>query len=320
MTETRLYYPPSHTIETLRAVLSGNDTLEKLANELDVSPNTARNKIHDPQHLGLLKRVDETYEVTDEARRLIQLDDKSILEDRFQELPGVQKVLNQIEEKEITAEKIGRIISFETGSGAADEERFREYGQVYVRWIHHLDLGEVDGGTGSKHPLENDKGANNPRVPPQKVIEALRKLSDGDDRSELVGKMDYSERYVQKILTTCYAMDVAKTKPDGLYITDAGRTIITTSKGKQRELFRNKLLKIPLVRAYCSLVPPGEFRNLEIMEQVSEEYNMGWSDSTIRTRAKRLYQWLVFTKLAEEQQQGVLSPTEKMPQEKLTKP
>jgi hypothetical protein len=56
------------------------------------------------------------------------------------------------------------------------------------------------------------------------------------------------------------------------------------------------------------------------MKQVSEEYGLGWSEGTIRTRAKRLYQWLIFTNLVEEKKQGILEATEKIPQGNLQDP
>lgn len=122
---TRLYYPPNHTLNTLKAVISGSKTRKQIADELEISPNTAKNKIHDPVHLELLEKNGNKYEATDEARRLVQLQEDEILEERFLDLPGVKDVLNQLENGGVTAEEIGRIISFETGSGAADAERSR---------------------------------------------------------------------------------------------------------------------------------------------------------------------------------------------------
>lgn len=322
MAKTRLYYAPSHTIETLKAIISGNDTREKLADELGVTTNTVKNKVHDPRHLRLIEGENGSYTATDDARRLIQLEDEDVLESRFKELPGVEDVLEELEDGGITTEEVGRIISFETGSGASSAERFTEYGSVYARWIQYLDLGEVDDSTPEKnHPLVNERGANNPRVPPEKVIEALRYIDDVENCEEMADRLDYSDRYTQKILTTAYALDLArKERGGGFGITDSGRTVTTTSQGKQSEIIRDKLLEVPLVQAYCNRVPGGEFKNLEVMEQVSEEYSLGWSDGTIRTRAKRLYQWLLFTNLAEEKQQGILVPTEKMPRGNLPDP
>ena len=317
MSKTRLYKPPSHTLESLKAVISGNDTRGKLADELDLSASSVMNKTHDARHLGLIESKNGKYTATDDARRLVQLEEDDVLRSRFVELPGVEEVLNRLEDEELDVEDIGRIISFKTESGASDAERFAEYGRVYARWIHYLDLGEVaDSTTGSQNPLENPRGANNPRVRPQKVFDALRHISDVEDREELADRLDYSKRYTQKILVTAYALDLAR--PDrngGFSITNKGRTITTTSRGKQRELLRNELLEIPLVQAYCNRVPEGEFKNQEVMAQISEDYSLGWSEGTVQTRAKRLYQWLIFTGLAEEERQGYLVPTEKMPRD-----
>ena len=322
MSKPRLYRPPSHTLDTLRAIISGNRTTEQIADELGVKPNTAKNKIHDPLHLGLIEANDGTYEATDDARRLVQLEETEILKDQFVELPGVGDVLDRLENGGITTEEVGRIISFETESGAADTERFTEYGRVYARWIHHLGLGAVEDRTPeSQHPLENPRGANNPRVRPPKVIEALRVLDDVDTKAELADRLGYSERYTQKILGTCYALGLARAEQRGDFATTGtGRTLTTTSKGKQRELLRDTLLEVPLVRAYCNRVPDGEFTNRDVMAQVCKDYSLGWSEGTIDTRAKRLYRWLVFTGLTEEVTNGVLEPTEKMPRDDLRDP
>lgn len=319
---SRLYHPPDHTLETLEAIISGSTSRDKIADELGVTKKTANNKIHDPLHLGLLERNGEKIEATEAARRLVQLQDESVLEERFVELPGTDTVLERLENGGITEEDIGRIISFETNSGAAASETFKQYGRVYAQWIGRLGLGEVDGsGKKPRQPLENNRGANNPRVPPQKVLDCLRVMDEVETHEELAKRMDYSERYTQKILTTAYALGVARRKRGGgFFTTEGGRTVTTTSQGKQKELLRNKLLEIPLVQAYCNEVPSGEFKNKEVMKGVVKEYSLGWSDGTINTRAKRLYRWLIFTNLAEEKSPGVLETTEKIPRGNLPDP
>lgn len=317
----RLYYPPNHTVDTLKAVISGSQTTEKIAEDLDIGVRTVRNKLHDPLHLELIEKDDDKYEVTDEARRLVQLQDDDVLEERFVDLPGVQDVLSQIENGGLTVEELGRVISFKTESGAADEETFRRYGRVYAKWIHYLDLGEVaDTDSGTQHPLENDRGASDPRVPPQKVIEMLRVLDKVDTHEALADRLGYSEKETEKTLSTAYALEVARPEQGSFATTEAGRTVTSTSRGKQRELFRDKLLEIPLVQAYCNRVPSGEFEPTEVMEQVSEEYSMGWSDRTIQTKAWRLSPWLTFTELIYEREDGALEATEKMPRDDLSDP
>jgi len=322
VSETRLYYGPDHTLEALKAVISGNQTKNQIADELGITERTATNKLHDPRHLGLIDKTDERYKATEEARHLIQLQDNSILEERFRQLPGVEEVLTQVESGEANPEGIGRIISFETNSGAADSERFTDYGQIYARWIEYLKLGEVESSSpSSTSPISNDRGASNPKVPAEKVIDALRVIDDVSSVGELADRLDYSERETQKILTTAYGLEVAEKKRGGEFeTTQTGRTITTTSVGKQRELFRTKLLEMPLVQAYCNRVPGEQFENQAVMSRVAEEFNLGWSEGTVRTRAKRLYSWLIFTELAEEVKNGVLVPTEKMPRGNLPKP
>jgi len=321
-TKSRLYKPASHTVETLRAVVSGSKTTEQIADELGISENTAQNKIHDPLHLGLIEESDGKYEPTKDAKRVVQLDEEDAMEEPFLELPGVQQVLEEIENGGATIEKVGRIISFETDSGAAKESTFKSYGRVYADWIERLDLGEVEDSTsGSQQPLETDSGANNPRVPPQKVIDAIRIIDDVESHEELADRLEYSDRHTQKILSTAYALALAERERGGSFsTTETGRTVTTTSERKQREVLRDNLLDIPLVQAYCNRVPSGEFKNKEVMQQVSEDYSLGWSEGTVRTRAKRLYQWLLFTRLAEEESQGVLVATDKMPRGNLPDP
>lgn len=318
----RLYNRPQSTLETLRSVISGSKTPEEIADDIDVSVRTVHNKVHDPLHLGLIENNDGEYGPTKEARRLIQLEDNGVLRDRFVELPGVDDVLDRIENGGATVEEVGRIISFETESGAAEKETFKRYGKVYARWLEHLDLGKVDEiDSEPRHPLEHDQGASSPRVPPQKVIEALRVIDDADTYSELADKLGYSERETKKILSTAYALKVAQTERKGSFTTsETGRKITTMSRGKQREVFRENLLEMPIVRAYCNRVPSGEFTSTEVMEQVSDEYSMGWSETTISTKANRLSPWLTFTQMAEKDERGVLKAAEKMPSDDLPDP
>jgi len=320
--KTRLYYPPNHTVETLQAIISGSQTPEEIADDLGISVRTVKNKLHDPLHLNLIEENDRKYEATEEARRLVQLQDDDVLKERFVDLPGVPDVLDKIEDGGVTVEEIGRIVSFETESGAADVETFEKYGRVYARWIENFELGEVEtDGSSSHHPLENDQGANNPSVRPQKLIDALRVIDEVNTAEELADRLGYSESESRKILTTGYGLGVARPdRGNGFTTTDIGRTVTTTSEGKQRELLRDQLLEIPFVQAYCNNVPDGEFKNRDVIEEVSEEYNLGWSDGTIETKAKRLYRWLIFTQLAEEEKRGILEATEKMPRGNLPKP
>ncbi|WP_152043485.1 AAA-associated domain-containing protein [Salinigranum salinum] len=319
--KSRLYYRPSNTLQTLKAVISGSQTPEQIADDLGVGVRTVRNKLHDPLHLGLVEWDGDKYDATNEARRLVQLQDVDVLEERFVDLPGVQSVLGQIKNDRITIEELGRVISFETESGAADEETFERYGRVYAKWIHYLELGDVaETDSGPQHPLQNDRGASDPRVPPQKVIETLRAIDQVNTREELANRLGYSEKEIEKTLSTAYALGVARPEQGGFATTEAGRTVISTSRGQQRELLRDKLLEIPLVQAYCNRVPNSEFKPVAVMEQVSEGYSMGWSEKTIETKAHRLSPWLTFTELADKQEVGVLEATGMMPREELSDP
>lgn len=313
-TKSRLYYRPNNTIETLKSIISGSRTTEQIADDLNVGVKTVRNKIHDPLHLDLIESDGDEYRATEEARQLVQLQDDDILKDRFVELPGVEDVLGRMENDALTVEDIGRVISFKTESGAADKDTFERYGKVYAKWIHYLNLGDVaKPDSKSQHPLKNDRGASDPRVSPQKVIEALRVIDNVDTREALADRLGQSEKEIEKTLSTAYALGVARPNNSTFVTTEAGRTVTSTSQGKQRDIFRDELLCLPLVQAYCNRVPEGKFDHVKVMERVSEDYSMGWSEKTINTKARRLSPWLIFTGLADKQDNGALDPTEKMP-------
>lgn len=310
----RLYYGPQHTVEVLAAIISGDDTQEKLAEELGISERTVYNKTHDPKLLSLIEKVDGQYETSKEARRLVQLDDKSVLEDLFTELEGIEPVLQTLREDGMTTEEVGRLISFETESGASTPQRFRDYGGVYADWLAFLDLGEVEATPKKvKGPLGNDTGANNPRVDPQFAIEALREMDSVSSTEELAQKLGCSFKQAEKALTTCYGLRLATPKSgDGYSVTDRGTEVRTTSQGKQQDHLREGLLKFPLVEAFCKRVPEGEFEAKDVMAEVSHDFSMGWSEKTVSTYANRLEPWLVFTGIAEETSQGTLIPTDVM--------
>jgi len=317
MTE-RLYYPPDHTEDVLREVTSGASTIEELADRLGYVPDTASNKVHDSVVLGLIEREDSQLSVSEDARRVVQLQNTAPLETAFRELVGVDGVLDRIEEGAVSVEEIGRIISFETESNAAAESTFKNYGRVYGDWIDYLDLGnysdgfvaagEIEKGSESLGPLENPHGANYPKVRPEKVFEILPLISLGRSRDEINERSEYSDREISKTLSTCYGLGLSEATRNGPKLTDQGKKLQQQSIGNRKQLLQEALTDIPLVQAYCEIAPDGEFRNQDIMSQISEEYAKGWSEGIIQTRAKRLYTWLIFTELFEEKSRGYLQP------------
>jgi hypothetical protein len=313
-----LYYPPSHTEEVLQEVTSGASTVEELADGLGYATRTASNKVHDPVILGLVERQDSKLSITEDARRVVQLKDTSPLETAFCDLAGVDQILDRIEEEQVGVEQIGRIISFETESNAAAESTFKNYGRVYAEWIEYLDLGnyseglvavgEIDDSSEDLGPLENPRGANCPRVRPEKVFEIIPLVSKGKSREEIEDISGYSDREVSKILTTCYGLGITESSRDGPQLTDRGKEIQQESIGNRKQILQKALYEVPLVQAYCDRAPDEKFRNQDIMKQISEDYAKGWSNTTIETRAKRLYSWLLFTELFEERSRGYLQP------------
>jgi len=201
---------------------------------------------------------------------------------------------------------------------------------VYGQWIDYLDLGSYSNGvvaTGSientpekEGPLDNPRGANSPNVRPEKVFEILPLLARVESREELQERAEYSKREVSKILSTCYGLGIVESTRNGPELTNRGKELQQASVGNRKRILREALLELPLVQAYCERAPENEFKNQEVMEQVSEDYLKGWSEVTIQTRAKRLYSWLLFTELFEERSRGYLEPTENIEADELAAP
>jgi hypothetical protein len=323
---TRLYKDPSYTIRAVKAIVGGNDTDEGLADSMGVSPNSVPNYTHDPRALGLIGKRDGVYQATDKAKRLVQLQDDSVLRDPFLQLNGVGTITERLQEEgTISFEQLGRIIAFETGSNATEEGTFRDYGRVYASWFDHLELGHkaeqklfesediADEQASIENQLKNPHGPLHPKVTPDAVLEALTYLDEIESRDVLADEIDHTERWVAKILGSCYALQLAEPDPPaGFRLTDRGKSIRTASKGQKTAVLRDLFLEIPLVRAFCNRIPDGEFTTGEVMKQVSEDYGQGWSEGTIRTKSKRLYSWLIYTDLAREVKQGTLEPTDRL--------
>lgn len=309
MTVERLYRRPKHTEDVLGEITSGASTAEEVAEGLGHSRKTAINKIHDGVILSLIDREDGHLSVTEDARRIVQLQDLTPFSEAFEVLPGVSNLLNQIQDEPMTFEEAGRLISFETESGAASKETFRKYGATYARWISYLDFGiKSDGVLASSseqvsietETLENPRGANCPRVSPEKVFELLPLISKTESREDLVASTGMSTKTVGKTLSTCYALGIADYTHIGPVVTEKGKELQQSSIGNRKTLLAEELLQIPLVQTYCKEAPEEPFRAESVMSRISEKYLRGWSDVTIKTRANRLSPWLTYTGLAEE--------------------
>jgi hypothetical protein len=319
MTTKRLFRRPKHTEDVLGEITSGASTTEEVAEGLGNSRKTAMNKIHDGVILGLINREDGQLSVTEDARRVVQLQDLTPLREAFKQLSGVSKLLDQIQDDSMTFEEAGRLISFETKSGAASEKLFRKYGAIYAHWIDYLDIGtKSDGVVASSpeqvsvetDPLENPRGANCPRVPPKKVFELLPSISKAESREELETTTEMSSTTVEKTLSTCYALGIADYTRTGPVLTDRGKELHRSSVGNRKTILAEELLQVPLVQAYCDEAPDGPFDAEDLMSQVSDKHLKGWSEVTIETRIKRLTPWLTYTELAEKESPGELTLTE----------
>lgn len=332
MTTKRLYNRPPQTMETLKAILAGASTVEDLSEELEIGRTGVYNRLHDPKILGVVRKDDGEYTLTNIAKRVVQLEDETALKDPFLDLPGIDEIQARLEESsEVPFEKIGRVIAFKTDSNATDEETFVTYGRVYAHWFDYLDLGYVGGSSLYKeksdvepsrnHPLDSPQGVNSPTCRPKKVFEALDYADKVNSKKEMSDALDYGMSTTGNILSTCYSLDVLEKKPGRKFrITDLGNELRVASKGNQEKLLRDQLLKLPLVQAFCNRIPEEEFSVHEVMEEVSDDYRLGWNETTIQSKAKRLYRWLIFTGLVEEVSQGSLVSTDVVQQRKIPDP
>lgn len=337
MATSRLYNPPHRTLEALEKMIGGNNSKKDLADALGYNKNSNAiyNVVHDPDILGLIENESKKYTPTKEARKAVQLQDYSVLEDAFRELAGVEDILQRLEKEEKLAfETIGRTIAFEIESDATDPEAFRSYGRIYAKWIDFLDLGDLGSESiyldkehadqiDTDKPLENPHGSEYPRVNPSKVLEVIRIIDSVDTREELINEHGYSDADVGKILSTCYALQLLEKKRSGeLELTEIGKELQsnTNSESNRQKILRDQLLDIPFVQAYCNRVPDTEFENQEIIKEISTDYNRGWNDTTIKTRSKRIYRWLIYTGLAQEVRRGYLQPEKPLKRRKIPNP
>lgn len=321
MDSPRLYQGPRSTIEVLRAVIKGNTTQEELAEAMDVSERTVHNRIHDPTALGLLRRENGEYAIRDQddVMKFFQLEDRTVLKERFLKLPGVSEILDELNGGRMSTERIGRLIAFHTDSQAIDSDTFKTYGRVYSNWIDYLRLGFAANDTlhSEKPPdverkqRQGPKAASSgyPKVRPELVFEALPMIDDGvEGPAELAEYFDFSDRYAGKLLSTCYSLGIAGKDAGEVVLTEFGEQVFRASDEERQQLIQDALRNVGLVQEYCELAPNEEFRNQELMAKLNNEYEKGWSENTVSTKAKRLYQWLIYSGLFVEVKKGVLVP------------
>lgn len=322
MERPRLYYGPKNTIRVLRHVIKGAASNEELAEEMDLSERTIHNRVHDPAALGLIDRSQSEYKITNkqDVLKLFQLEDKTVLESRFLELPGVEEIRDELNGGRISFERIGRLISFHTNSEAIEKETFVTYGRVYADWFGYLQLGFAYNGTlYSERPPEAEleepsrgpktAGSGHPKVRPEKVFNALPLFKQGvSDKSDISEKFDFSERYAGKLISTCYSLGLIEREGGTIVLTNFGERVLKANDEKRRELIRKALLDVDLIEQYRQIAPNQEFQNKEVMKKVGDELGKGWSDGTVQTKAKRLYSWLTYSGLFIERKRGWLFP------------
>lgn len=321
MPKPRLYYGPNVTTEVLRHVIKGAGTQEELSEEMGVTKRTVHNRVHDPAVLGLLNRDNGIYEIADrdDVMKLFQLKDRTVLKQRFVDLPGVEEVRDELNGGRMDYERVGRLISFHTDSQAIDKDTFITYGRVYANWFDYLRMGFATNRTlYSEKPPDVERGevkgpksvgSGHPKVRPEKVFKSLDMFAEGvSDKEELSNEFEFSERYAGKLISTCYSLGLTERQGQDIVLTEFGETVLKSSGERRETLIREALLEVDLVREYMELAPGREFSNQELMQELNEEYDKGWSESTVQTKAKRLYSWLLYSDLFIEEKQGSLVP------------
>lgn len=319
MAKPRLYNGPPVTESVLRSVVKGATTQKELAEEMGCAEQTVFNHIHDPIYLGLLESDGKEYSITDEddVMRLLQLEDRSVLKERFLEMPGVEEVREELNGGQLPFKRIGQLISYHTDSKAIEVDTFKYYGRIYAKWFQYLSMGYAGKDIlYSEKPLDFERierrqpkgaGSGSPKVRPEKVFTSLELIAGGvSGPEEIAEHFDFSKRSGAKVLSTCYALGLAEREDDGVVLTDYGRKVLKASEEQRRELIRVALLEINLVETYFELAPNESFWNQELMKKVCDELGNNWSETTIKTKAKRLYSWLVYSDLFKEVKQGKL--------------
>lgn len=320
MPKARLYDAPQVTREVLRLVIKGSNTREGLSKGLGCAKKTVYNKVHDPKELGFLEREDGRYVITDkqELMKLFQLDDRAVLKKRFKQMPGVEEINDELVAGSLTFTRVGRIVSYYTDSEAIDEDAFTTYGRIYSQWFDHLGMGYASNQKLSRDkPADYDKnktsrrgasGGSYPTVRPDKVLKTLRAIDSGiNNYSDLAEQFEVAERHAKKILKSCSILDLAIDNGE-IRLTELGQTVLTAPEDERKNIIRDVLLELELVKTYCQVAPDKPFQNKNVMRKVSEELDKEWSDGTIETKAKRIYQWLIYSNLFKEVKRGTLVP------------
>jgi hypothetical protein len=317
MSGHRLYSSPDVTESVLRYVVKGKDTRKELAEELNCSKKTIYNKIHDPRILGFLEKKDDHYVISDkdELMGFFQLNKRDVLKKRFNDLPGVSEVDDKLNGGSMSFIDVGRLIAYYTDSEAIDEDAFKTYGRVYANWFDYLGMGDASNSTlyrnippNIKKKGKSEQNLSSPKVKPEKVFEALQIIDGGlVGRVEIASHFGFSERQAGKLLSTCYGLGLAE-RDQKIKLTHFGKRVNQAGEEERKRLIRESLLDIELIKTYCELSPDGPFKNQELMAKVGEALDKDWNETTIQTKAKRVYQWLIYSGLFIEVKRGTLVP------------
>lgn len=315
MTGLRLYRGPGTAEKFLEAVFDGAATITDLEDRFSTSRSAVFNGLHDLRCLNLVIVEDDGVVPTTAAGRFYRLSDLEPVREAFIDLPGVRRLLEQIEDEEITYTAVGRLIGFATGSNTTKESTFESYGRTYANWIEFLDLGYRGGKRVSAKPIARPKsvhsnlarrtnGPSYPKVWPNQVFTHLHSIEDASSYERLASQHDFSERTAKKIVGTAVGVDLVGqgTGKSWYVLTDAGDDFLAGDKesDKRREIVRDGILKMAIPRAYCVRIPNEQFHKRQPMEELNDDFDLNLSESTIKSRTKRLVPWLSYAALVEK--------------------
>lgn len=324
---SRLYHGPGTTEKFLEAIFDGAATIDDLKNRFNTSRSTVFNGLHDLRCLGLVIVEDDVVVPTTAGGRFYRLNDLEPVRDIFIDLAGVDQLLEQIEDDEITYTAAGRLIGFATGSDTTKESTFKSYGRTYANWIEFLSLGYRGGQHISAEPVARPKSANNnlarrtdgpsyPTVWPNQVFTNLDSISDASSYENLVSQNDFSERTAQKIVGTAVGVKLVGrgTRDEWYVLTERGETFLSADKESEtrRQLVRDGVLTMAIPCAYCNRIPDEQFHKQQPMNKINDDFDLNLSESTIKLRTKRLVPWLSYAQLIKKVDQSEYQGTDQL--------
>ena len=317
-----LNYGPKRTTKALCRIFSGKDTLEKLAEDLELSEGTIYNIISDLRSLGFIDTNSREIEILDEQKvaKICQIDDLDPLKSSFKSLSYFRSI-NEIPEQGKTVEEIGNEVAFHSTSKATSEGVKKGYGAKVAKWGDFLNIVAYDPNNMVVYPPEKEVkglvgGSKTLNAYPKNVMGVLSSIGSGKrSKEELKNELGLSGSSVDRAISTAYSLDLVE-KIDGKYkLSDQGRNFRTKSEGRKKQYVREIILEFPIVRAILFYLPE---EGIKCVERISKEYNRGWSDSYCSSIWKKHMKWMKYSGCLEKD--GGYHVTEKLEEYDITRP